>query len=154
MESNEIKFRNYCIVVLGNVKGVLSEIEQISEIKPNTVDHGGLMIATFISIMQPKELKWHFINNNRNFLLFDLDEDNSAYNIIKENLHEGLFGFINKNNVSDMASNFTKDIESPPIKKNKVTPIKISLQQQLENALKEEKYEEAAKLRDLINQGL
>ena len=72
MESNEIKFRNYCIVVLGNVNNVVVEIEEISEIKPNTIDHGGLMIATFISIMQPKELKWHFMNNNRNFLISDL----------------------------------------------------------------------------------
>jgi hypothetical protein len=89
-----MKFRNYCMVVIGNTKAVYPEIDKVSEGKPNYLDGKGMIIATFTSFMDPVELTDYFIENGRNFLLFDLNTDNSGYHIIKKELHEGLFGFL------------------------------------------------------------
>ncbi len=89
-----MKFKNYCIVIIGNTDGVYSEIESISENKPNVVDGKGLLIATFTSVNTVKELDEQFKFFNRNFLLFELNPNSSGFNITKENIHEGLFGFL------------------------------------------------------------
>ena len=89
-----MKFRNYCMVVIGNTKAVYPEIDKVSEGKPNYLDGKGMIIATFTSFMDPTELTDYFIENERNFLLFDLNTVNSGYYITKNDLHEGLFGFL------------------------------------------------------------
>jgi len=89
-----MKFRNYCIVVMGFTEGISLEISKISDINPNILDAKGIVIATFTATAEPSELTEYFKLNGRNFLLFDLDEKHSGYNIIKKNIHEGLFGFL------------------------------------------------------------
>jgi len=89
-----MKFRNYCMVVIGNTKAVYPEIDKVSEGKPNFLDGKGMIIATFTSFMDPTELTDYFISNDRNFLLFDLNTENSGYFITKSDIHEGLFGFL------------------------------------------------------------
>ncbi len=89
-----MKFRNYCLVVMGNTKDVLPEIVKVSETKPNVLDAKGIIIATFTSNAEPRELSDYFKLNGRNFLLFDLNENNSGFHIGKEEINEGLFGFL------------------------------------------------------------
>jgi hypothetical protein len=89
-----MKFRNYCMVVIGNTKAVYPEIDKVSEGKPNFLDGKGMIIATFTSFMDPTELTDYFMSNDRNFLLFDLNTENSGYFITKSDIHEGLFGFL------------------------------------------------------------
>jgi hypothetical protein len=79
---------------MGNTKDVLSEIVKISETKPNILDAKGIIIATFTSNAEPRELSDYFKLNGRNFLIFDLNENNSGYHIGKEEINEGLFGFL------------------------------------------------------------
>lgn len=89
-----MKFRNYCIVVIGDTKAVYPEVDKVSEGKPNFLDGKGMIIATFTSFMDPIELTDYFTFNNRNFLLFDLNKDSSGYCINKKDIHESLFGFL------------------------------------------------------------
>jgi len=89
-----MKFRNYCIVVIGNTKAVYPEISKVSEGKPSFLDGKGMIIATFTSFMDPTELTDYFTSNDRNFLLFDLNTENSGYFITKPEIHESLFGFL------------------------------------------------------------
>jgi hypothetical protein len=89
-----MKFRNYCIVVMGDTKNVLPEIVKISETKPNILDSKGILIATFASIAEPKEITDYFKLNGRNFLVFDLNEENSGVFISKKEINDGLFGFL------------------------------------------------------------
>lgn len=89
-----MKFRNYCLVVMGNTKNILPEIIKISETKPNMLDAKGIIISTFTSNIEPRELSDYFKLNKRNFLLFDLNENNSGFHIGKEEINEGLFGFL------------------------------------------------------------
>lgn len=89
-----MKFRNYCMMVIGNTKAVYPEISKVSEGKPNFLDGKGMIIATFTSFMDPTELTDYFMSNDRNFLLFDLNTENSGYFITKPEIHESLFGFL------------------------------------------------------------
>lgn len=106
-----MRFRNYCVVVMGDTKNVLSEIEKISETKPNVLDAKGIVIATFSSVIEPKEISDWLKLNKRNFLVFDLDKEVSGFNIIKKNIHQGLFGFLENTNLKEMDTEFLKSIE-------------------------------------------
>ena len=97
-----MKFRNYCIVIMGETKGVFTEIEKISETAPNVLDAKGILIATFCSSVEPNELTDWFRLNKRNFLLFDLDPKSSGFNILKKEIHNGLFGFLKTINATDL----------------------------------------------------
>ena len=92
-----MKFRNYCIVIMGDTLDVVMEIESIADSKPNVLDAKGVLISTFTSFAEPRELTDFFKQKNRNFLIFDLNSDNSGVNIVKENIHQGLFGFLAAN---------------------------------------------------------
>jgi len=89
-----MKFRNYCVVIMGDTKGVFNEIEKVSDDKPNVLDARGIVIATFSSALEPKELTDWFKLNQRSFFVFDLDPESSGYNITKKEIHDGLFGFL------------------------------------------------------------
>jgi hypothetical protein len=122
-----MKFRNYCVVVMGDTKGVFNEIEKISDDKPNILDARGIVIATFSSALDVKELTDWFKVNDRSFFVFDLDPELSGYNITKKEIHDGLFGFLatmDKDYLEKKAFNLMSAIEDAKIihensKKNK-----------------------------------
>jgi len=93
-----MELKNYCVVVMGDTKNALLEIEKVSDSKPNLLDAKGIIIATFSAFITIKELKDWFTLNNRSFLVFDLSDESSAFKITKEDIHEGLFGFLKDNN--------------------------------------------------------
>ena len=129
-----MKFRNYCIVIMGasDNDGVKLEIEKITESKINILDAKGILIATFTSGVSPKELSDWFRLNKRNFLLFDLDDQNSGFNIMKKDISDGLFGFLgemNNKNLEDRASEFLKDVEMTSDTKNIKSYMKQSRRQ-------------------------
>jgi len=101
-----MNFRNYCIVVIGQTNGVEAEITKISESKPNFFDAKGLFIATFSSFMEPVELTEWFTECNRNFMVFDLNEENAGFNITNKAIHNGLFGFIKNVNIDEISKSF------------------------------------------------
>lgn len=106
-----MKFRNYCVVIMGNTKNALPEIEKISESKVNVLDAKGILIATFSSNFEPCELSDWFKDNNRSFLVFDLSTENSGFNITKTDVHEGLFSFLNDINLEEKARDLLHTIE-------------------------------------------
>ena len=83
-----MKFRNYCVVIMGNTTGVVPEIDKVSESKPNILDAKGIVIGTFTSFMEPNELSEWFKSNDRSFLVFDLNLDNSA--VLIEIIDDGI----------------------------------------------------------------
>jgi hypothetical protein len=95
------------------------EIEKVSDSKINILDARGILIATFTSALTPKELSDFFKLNQRNFLLFDLNEENSGFNINKKEVNDGLFGFLKQMDNIDLeerAVEFLRDVEmSEPI---------------------------------------
>jgi hypothetical protein len=156
-----MKFRNYCIVVMGSTSGVQLEITKICEGTPNILDAKGVLIATFTSFAEPSELTAWFTENNRNFLIFDLDKDNSGFNITKKEIHEGLFGFLKSVNTNEMNDDFLKSISLSSETKD-VKTVKKPLRDSLKNKNKLdpkniEKLSQSEKqelLNELIDSGL
>ena len=113
-----MKFRNYCVVVMGDTNGVFKEIEKVSDDKPNVLDARGIVIATFSSALEPKELTDWFRLNERSFFVFDLHPESSGYHITKEEIHKGLFGFLttmDEDVLKKRASNLMDAIEDARI---------------------------------------
>ena len=154
-------FRNYCIVVMGDTLGSQEEIIKVSEIKPNVLDAKGILIATFSSIIEPSELTEWFTSRNRSFLLFDLNETSSGFNITKKEIHEGLFGFLKNLNVEQMNEDFLRTIHlSSDTKAVKTEKKKTQKETKNKNLLdkakieKMSKYEKDELLNQLIDNGL
>jgi hypothetical protein len=113
-----MKFKNYCVVIMGDTKGVFNEIEKVSDDKPNVLDARGIVIATFSSALNIGELTDWFKLSERSFFVFDLDPESSGFNITKKEIHDGLFGFLaimNKDVLEKRASNLMDAIEDAKI---------------------------------------
>jgi len=152
-----MKFRNYCIVVMGDTQNVLAEIIKVSETKPNVLDAKGILIATFSSVAEPRELTDYFKLNGRNFLIFDLNSENSGFHMVKNEINEGLFGFLkdmNDETLKEKTNNLIHEISSTTVtrsfkqKDNQVD--NITLEEKLQLAVENEDFELAVKLRDEI----
>jgi hypothetical protein len=115
-----MKFRNYGIVVMGNMESVKDDIVKIAETSPRYIDAKGVLIATFASVMEPPELKDFFNFNGRSFFLFDLDDQNSGYHMDNEKLHNHLFGYLTNqgDQLKNMSDRLMTDI-SATTKENK-----------------------------------
>lgn len=121
-----MKFRNYCVVILGDTKNVKDEIQKVSETEPNILDAKGIVISTFSSLMEPVELNDWFVEYKRSFLIFDLNDEGSRFNITKEHIHEGLFGFLRNTDITEMTKNFAKTLEETGEKRVKIKKNKLN----------------------------
>ena len=100
-----MRFINYCVIVMKDTTGVIEEIRRISETVPNVLDAKGILIATFTSAIEAKELNDWFSTNGFNYIFFELNPDSSGFNLVNKKLHDGLFGFLN-DNLSDKENKF------------------------------------------------
>ena len=90
-----MEFKNYCIIVFGNVTNCKSEISNISERIVGFIDQPGIVICTFTSVATLKELESYFTLYERNFILHVQTEETSGYNINNKTLEETLFNHLN-----------------------------------------------------------
>lgn len=143
---------------MGDTKNVIGEIMKIAETKPNILDAKGVLIATFSSVAEPRELTDYFKLNGRNFIICDLNTENSGFHMMKDVINEGLFGFLrdmNNNTLKQKTENLIQEISSTTvtskslksIRKNREKTI-LSLEEQLKQAIENEDYELAVKIRD------
>jgi hypothetical protein len=123
-------------MVIGDTMGIINEILKISETQPSAIDGKGLYIATFISASSPSELTEFFKLDKRNFMLFELNNETSGVNLIKEDMHQGLFGFLKtfkQENIDEMTDRLMNDIKltsdtrdfKSTMKSNEITESKI-----------------------------
>lgn len=153
-----MKFRNYCIIVMGDTKDVIGEIIKVTETKPNILDAKGILIATFSSVAEPRELTDYFKLNGRNFIICDLNSENSGFHMMKDEINEGLFGFLrdmNNNTLKQKTENLIQEISSTTVTSKSFKTVKtkkeksiISFEEQLKQAIENEDYELAVKIRD------
>jgi hypothetical protein len=149
-----MEFKNYCIVALGGVDGIKEIISKISETNLRCLQQKGVFIGTFTCAMSASELKDVFDREKRTFFIFEVGDEKSAYKIGKEDIHEQLFGYLE--NGGEEVLNFMSDKIMDEINgktsgsTSEHTQEKLTLQQQLEIAIEDEDYIEAAKLRDVI----
>ena len=87
----EKKYKNYCIIVLGKVTGVIDEISEVSEFDVNFLEDTNVVIATFSTILTVNGLKDHFDSYNRGYFIFELGIDNYAVNVGRNQIYNILF---------------------------------------------------------------
>ncbi len=87
-------FKNYCIVFMGDTTNCLETLNQLSEMPPRILNAKGILISTFTSVLNVNEITAFYKMENKNFLVFELDDKNSGYNITKKNISDGLFSFL------------------------------------------------------------
>jgi hypothetical protein len=87
-----MELKDYCVVVLGDIDGAKEEISRASESEVKFIKLKGLLMATFSSAFKPLELKNYLLSFNRNFVLFELGNDNYGVNLNDENIYKHLFG--------------------------------------------------------------
>ena len=138
---------------MGNTKGSQDEIITISDgNKPNILDAVGILIGTFTSPLEPNEVKECFKGKNRSFLLFDLNDEGSKFNINKPEIQAGLFGFLRETNNEELGEKFTTAFNLPTsAQTTTIVEKQQTLEEQLQVALEDEDYEKAAKIRDVLN---
>jgi hypothetical protein len=100
---------------MGDTTNVIPEIEKVSDTKVNVLDAKGILIATFSSNFEPCEITDWFNDNNRSFLVFDLDSTNSGFKITKKDIHDGLFSFINDVNLEEKTIELLHTIEDSEV---------------------------------------
>lgn len=161
-----MKFRAYCIMVIGDTMGIMNEIVKISETQPSAIDGKGLYIATFISASSPSELTEFFKLDKRNFMLFELNNETSGVNIMKEETHQGLFGFLKtfkQENIDEMTDRLMNDIRltsdtrdfKSSIKSKKITDTKVIKTKITEKEISEmTKTQKEKILNEMIDNGL
>lgn len=91
-----MKFRNYCIVALGDIEGIMDVISRVSETKARKLEQKGVLICTFSSVMEPNELKELIGQSKRTFFIFEVGNDSAAYQVGREDIHDQLFGYIER----------------------------------------------------------
>lgn len=106
-------FKNYCLILLGKFDKELAfeELSKISETKINYIFTTGVYIATFSTIMTPKEMKNLLKIFKNNCFIFELDEDVSSYNLQDKDIEAGLFSLLNNVNLDEMSKKFINDIK-------------------------------------------
>ncbi|MHA2009976.1 MAG: UvrB/UvrC motif-containing protein [Promethearchaeota archaeon] len=151
--------KNYCIIGLGKVDEVKDDLTVISESSINYVSGEGLLIATFTSTFHIGEIEDILKTNERSYIIFEMTPGFFSANIENKEFQESLFGSLK---ILDSSDTFYKLKESLDEIREKVKNGDIGIEfvvpepektddELLEEALADEDYEEAAKLRDKIN---
>ena len=155
--------RKFCIIGLGSTEELKEDLTVISEKEVNFVSGEGLIIATFKTAFVLPEIEELLKMTNRSYILFEMTMGFFSANIENKEFQEALFGgdidssmtpyhmmeetlknirkgiFFTPEKISEILDNQSEDITSK------------TDEELLQDALDDENYEEAAKLRDKIN---
>jgi hypothetical protein len=152
-------FRKFCIIGLGSTEELKEDLTVISETNVNFVSGEGLIIATFESAFVLPEIEELLNMSNRSYIIFEMTMGFYSANIENKEFQNALFG----GDISSKDTPFNMVIES--LKKVKEglfsTPdeakvffgdkeSKKSVEELLQEAIDNEDYETAAKLRDKL----
>jgi len=154
MESTFLK--KVCLIGLGDVTGVKEDLSVLSESSVNFVSGDGLIIATFQTAFTIGELEELLKMNERSFIIFEMTLGFYSASIADKEFQMALFGGEIDNsktpyNLIEESLKQVKDkIFNGDFDKNE-KPLNKSNEELLNEALENEDYETAAKLRDLIN---
>jgi hypothetical protein len=91
---NIMIFKHYCAVFFNPTDGLSLEVAKVSEGKPRVIPGRNISIFTFTSVVETPILTDYFKSFNRNFLLFDLNQEVSGFNFVDKQKEEDLFGFL------------------------------------------------------------
>ena len=152
--------KNYCIVGLGKVDEVKEDLTILSETSVNFVSGEGLIIATFSSAFHISEIEDLLNMNGRSYIIFEMSPGFFSANIENKEFQETLFGNLAKDNnsflkmedvMNKIRENLKNGEDSFDLFDDSTTIVDKTDEELLEEAIKNEDYEEFAKLRNKIN---
>jgi protein-arginine kinase activator protein McsA len=152
--------RKFCIIGLGNTEELKEDLTVISETSVNFVSGEGLIIATFESAFVLPEIEELLNMSNRSYIIFEMTMGFYSANIENKEFQNALFGGdISSNNTSyNMMLEAIKKVREglffTPDQVSDILNVKESKksdEELLQEALDNEDYETAAKLRDKLN---
>lgn len=108
-------FKNYCVVIIGSTEDSEKDVLGIADSNVSSFMGGGLCIHTFTSAVNVTELSDWFKSHDRNYLVFELSEKTSGFNIKIKEIHDKLFGFLNEQKLLELNSKFEETIEDEEI---------------------------------------
>lgn len=153
--------KNYCIIGLSDdedeIDAIKEDLTVISETTINFVSGSYLLIATFSSAFTVSEIHELLEITERSYIIFEMTPGYFSVNFKNKEYQDALFGSVintHKNSFIKLEEMIEKlRDEIIPIIENVKTEdsyIKKTYEERLKEALKNENYEEAAKLRDKI----
>jgi hypothetical protein len=154
MES--IFLKKVCLIGMGDVDGVKEDLTVLSESNVNFVSGEGLIIATFQTAFTIGELEELLKMNGRSFIVFEMTLGFYSASIADKEFQTALFGGDIDNSktpyhlIEESIKQVKDKIFNGDFDKNE-KPLNKSDEELLNEALENEDYETAAKLRDLIN---
>jgi hypothetical protein len=110
--------KNFCVVFFTPIDGCTDEILDISISTPRIMKGKGISMLTFSSAIDIESITDYLTENNRNFLLFDLDKLSSGVNFTDKQKENEFFGFINDNNDYSEFERYTNDLLDDLVKSN------------------------------------
>ncbi len=152
--------RKFCIIGLGNTEELKEDLTVISETSVNFVSGEGLIIATFESAFVLPEIEELLNMSNRSYIIFEMTMGFYSANIENKEFQNALFGGdISSSNTSyNMMLEAIKKVREglffTPDQVSDILNVKESKksdEELLQEALDNEDYETAAKLRDKLN---
>jgi hypothetical protein len=154
MES--IFLKKVCLIGMGDVDGIKEDLTVLSESNVNFVSGEGLIIATFQTAFTIGELEELLKMNGRSLIVFEMTLGFYSASIADKEFQTALFGGDIDNSktpyhlIEESLKQVKDKIFNGDFDKNE-KPLDKSDEELLNEALDNEDYETAAKLRDLIN---
>jgi hypothetical protein len=152
--------RKFCIIGLGSTELLKEDLTVISETSVNFVSGEGLIIATFESAFELPEIEELLNMGNRSYIIFEMTMGFYSANIENKEFQNALFGgaISNKDTPYNMVIESFKKVNGGLF----FTPdnakvlfgdkeSKKSDEELLQEAIDNEDYETAAKIRDKLN---
>lgn len=152
--------RKFCIIGLGNTEELKEDLTVISETSVNFVSGEGLIIATFESAFALPEIEELLNMSNRSYIIFEMTMGFYSANIENKEFQNALFGgdiYSSNTSYNMMLEAIKKVREGLFFTPDQVSDIlnvketKKSDEELLQEAIDNEDYETAAKLRDKLN---
>ena len=151
--------RKFCIIGLGSTEELKEDLTVISETNVNFVSGEGLIIATFETAFVLPEIEELLKMTNRSYIIFEMTAGFFSASIENKEFQQALFGgdINSDNNSFQLMEEALKKIRKGDFfnfndKDNQMSSITLKTDEELlEEAIINEDYEAAAKLRDKIN---
>lgn len=106
--------KNYCGVFFNSIEDIAYDIFRICEGKPTKATGDGIVIYTFVCALDTRTLTEYFKVANRNFLLFELNDNTSGFNFTDKQKENKLFDLIKndkrKSDFEDLSNQLMDDL--------------------------------------------
>lgn len=161
MENTEY-LRKFCLIGLGDIDEIKEDLTIISDTSVNYVSGEGLLIATFQTTFTIVEIEEILTMGKRSYIIFEMTMGFFSANIVNKDFQKALFGgeIDNTKSAYHIMEETLKNIRNGVYLslENLEEKSKLGYENQqksdeelLKEALENEDYETAAKLRDKLN---